>query len=257
MLAAHSLRPPFGLDAPLDLEIPAGAAVAVVGPNGAGKSTVLRSLAGLLAPLAREVRLDGRPLGGLRRREVARRIAVVPQDEPTAFDFSVEEVVALGRLPHRRFAETAARRAAHATVVDGALGRTDLLALRRRSVLTLSGGERQRVLIARALAQEPRAILLDEPTAHLDLAHAVALLELLLALNSGDGLTVVCVMHDLNLAAQYFPRLVLLAGGRLVADGPPAEVLTEGLLSESFGLRARVVPHPETGHPQVVTLRSP
>ena len=248
MLAARDLTAPYGLAPGLDLVVSTGERVGLVGPNGAGKSTLVKCFAGCLRPTSGEVHLDGRPLTGRPRQEVARSLAVVPQTAAFEFDFTVYEAVAMGRLPHRPRLK-GLREVDHRAVAD-ALDRADLGAFRDRSVRTLSGGEQQRGLIARARAQTPRCLLLDEPTAHLDLAHAADLVERLVALNEADGLTVVCVLHDRNLAALYFPRLVLLAEGRVVADGTPEEVLPQ--VAEVYAAEVHLVPHPDTSTPQVL-----
>lgn len=247
MLVAADLAVPYGLAPGLDLRVEAGERVGFVGPNGAGKSTLLRAFAGRLRPTGGSLTLDGRAIGDLPARDLARRVAVVPQSAAFDHDFTVREVVTMGRHPHRaRFAGLTQtdRRA-----VDEALRRLDLGALADRSVRRLSGGEQQRVLAARALAQTPRWLLADEPTAHLDLAHTAALLDALAAL---EDTAVLCVLHDLNLAALHFPRLVLLHDGAIVADGPPAEVLTEARLASVYGARVHVVEHPTAGGPQVL-----
>jgi iron complex transport system ATP-binding protein len=237
--------------APATLEVAPGEMVAILGANGAGKSTLLRLMAGLLRSHHGRVELDGRPLERLRRREVARAIAFVPQEVSVPFAFTVAELVALGRTPHVRAwrGETAADRAA----VQRALAITETAPLSGRFYADLSGGERRRVALAMALAQEPRLLLLDEPTAHLDLRYQVALLELLRELNRG-GLTIVASIHDLNLAAMYFPRLLVLRSGAVVADGPPADVLTSKRLWEAFRARVLVQRHPVLDVPHIVPL---
>ncbi|MCB9546248.1 MAG: ABC transporter ATP-binding protein [Myxococcales bacterium] len=248
MIAAHQLAVPFGLAPGLDLAIEAGERVAILGPNGAGKTTLIRALAGLQPLRGGEVRLDGRPLTAWSARERARRLAWVPQDTDAAPDFTVGEVVALGRLPWRR--GWRGPTPADAAAIARALEHAGLTALADRPLARLSGGERQRVVFARALAQTPAVLLLDEPTAHLDLAHRAGLLARLAGTDA--SLTVVAVLHDVNLAALYFPRLVLIAGGRVLADGAPADVLTPALLEAAYGVPVRVLPHPETGTPQVL-----
>ncbi len=236
---------------PATLEVAPGAMVAILGANGAGKSTLLRLMAGLLKPHCGRVELDGRPLDRLHRREVARTLALVPQEVSVPFAFTVAELVALGRTPHVRAwrGETAADRAA----VQRALAITATAPLAGRFYTDLSGGERRRVVLAMALAQEPRLLLLDEPTAHLDLHYQVALLELLRELNR-SGLTIVASMHDLNLAAMYFPRLLVLRSGAVVADGRPADVLTPERLWEAFQARVLVQRHPVLDVPHIVPL---
>ena len=246
MLAASELHVPYGLAPGLDLGVEPGQRVAVVGPNGAGKSTLLRALCGRLRPTAGRVTLDGTDLSTLPAAALARQLAVVPQSAHFDHDFTVREVVSMGRHPHR--ARFAGYQRSDTDAIDDALARLALEPLADRSVRRLSGGEQQRVLAARALAQTPRWLLLDEPTAHLDLAHTARLLALLGDLDAA----VVCVLHDLNLAALHFPRLLLLRAGRIVADGAPADVLTEARLSEVYGAQVHVVAHPTSGGPQVL-----
>ncbi|QOV34533.1 ABC transporter ATP-binding protein [Streptomyces ferrugineus] len=224
-----------------------GETVGLLGPNGSGKSTLLRLLAGVLAPTAGVVTLDGRPLGDIGRRATARRVATVEQDAHTQTELTVRDVVALGRIPHRR-AWTPAT-AADAAAVGAALERTGLTGRADQSWHTLSGGERQRTQIARALAQEPRELLLDEPTNHLDIQHQLDLLDLVAAL----PVTTVIALHDLNLAAMYCDRLLVLRDGRAVAEGTPAEVLTPALIEQVYGVRAEVTDEP--GHPVIRFLR--
>jgi iron complex transport system ATP-binding protein len=222
-----------------------GSTVGLLGPNGSGKSTLLRLLAGLLAPTAGVVTLDGSPLAGLPRRAVARRLAVVEQQADTQADLTVLDVVRLGRVPHRRAWAPAS--ADDERAVRAALDRTGLGDRADQAWHTLSGGERQRVQIARALAQEPRELLLDEPTNHLDIRHQLALLDLVTAL----PLTTVVALHDLNLAAAYCDRLVVLHEGRAVTAGTPADVLTEGLVAEVYGVRAEITEDGPDGRPHV------
>lgn len=239
-LSALGLRASYGATPILDgvsLELRAGELVALLGPNGSGKSTLVRVLAGTLAPSHGEVRLQGRLLGTLSRKDIAARLAVVPQDSQPALGFTVAEVVAMGRAPHQSglmLGSDADHRA-----VDEALRRCELSELAHRPVHALSGGERQRVALARALAQAPRVLLLDEPGSHLDLRHAVALYRLLRALTRDEGLACLAVVHDLAAAARWADRVVVLERGRVVANGPPADVLTAELLSAVFGVPLR------------------
>lgn len=212
--------------------------VALIGPNGAGKTTLLRAVAGLVRHDG-AVSLLGAPAAGLGRRERARRLAVVPQEPETPPWLTVAEYVLLGRTPH--LGSLAREGAADREAAARALARLDLLPFSDRTLGTLSGGERQRVVVARALAQEASIVLLDEPTAALDIGHQQQALELLDALRVSEGLTLVAAMHDLTLAAQYADRIILLGEGRVVADGPPADVLTEPLLAEHYGASVRVV----------------
>ncbi len=226
----------------VDLALAHGGLVALLGPNGSGKTTLLKILAGILRPRVGRVVYAGGNLATLNRREVARQIALVPQELNVPFAFTVWEMVLLGRTPHIRplFGESARDTQA----IQRALALTDTQALAARVFGELSGGERQRVVIAMALAQESRVLLLDEPTVHLDINHQVEVLELVRKLNRERGLTVLATMHDLNLASLYFDRLVLLKQGRIVAHGSPREVLSAERVREVFGAQVVVQAHP-------------
>lgn len=234
----------------VDLALGDGELVAVVGPNGCGKTSLLRGLLGLMPLSGGSVTLDGRPLAGWTRTELARHVALVPQREETPFSWRVEEMVGFGR--YARLGPLSQMTALDRAAVDRALDRCDVAALRRRPVEALSGGEWQRVRIARALAQEPRLLVLDEPTASLDLGHEMELFELIAALVR-DGLSALVVTHHLNLAARYAGRMVLLEGGRVVAAGAPVDVLRPGLLSSVFGWPVGIVSL--EGAPHVVPER--
>jgi iron complex transport system ATP-binding protein len=227
-------REPLGVLRGLDLELHPGELVALLGANGSGKTTLLRLLSGALRPDAGVVEVAGRPVGEWPRLALARQVAVLPQHLELPEGFRVAELVAMGRAPHARrlFGSTAEDEQA----VERALQDADAFDLADRYPHELSGGERQRVLVAMALAQEPRLLLLDEPTLHLDLAHQVALLRRLRQLHTQRELTVLAVLHDLNLAAAFAPRVVLLDGGRVAADGPPDEVLTTETIERVFGV---------------------
>jgi iron complex transport system ATP-binding protein len=218
----------------VDLELRAGELVALLGPNGSGKSTLVRVLAGTLPPTAGSVELFGRRAAGWSRAELARSVTVLPQGMELPHGLRVAEVVALGRIPHARswFATVPE----DAEAVERALVDTDLVELADRPVHELSGGERQRVLVAMALAQEPRLLLLDEPTLHLDLAHQLALVELLDRLRRSRGVSVLAVLHDLNLAAGSADRAVLLHEGRLLAAGRDGAVIDPALARTAFGV---------------------
>ncbi len=243
-----------GAPAPLfdgfSLAIPAGGFVGLIGPNGSGKTTLLKLLAGLLQAESGELRLEGRPMSDLPPRARARRIAVVLPEPPTLFNFSVLEIVLMGRAPH--IGLLGLERPADFAVARAALRDMDLGGLEDRHLLELSSGERQRALIARALAQEPGVLLLDEPTAFLDLKHALGIYEILRRLNRDRGLTVLTVSHDLNLAARFVSRLLLLHHGRLWADGTPREVLRPDRIREVYETEADVTLDPATGAPLVL-----
>jgi len=230
--------------------IPDGSFTVVVGPNACGKSTLLRGLARMLRPAGGAVHLDDRPIGSYGPKEVARRLALLPQS-PTAPDgITVLDLVARGRYPHQSLLRQWSPEDEDA--VRAAMDATGVADLADRSVDELSGGQRQRVWLAMALAQQTEVLLLDEPTTYLDLAHQVEVLELVADLHRTAGRTVVMVLHDLNHAARYAGHLVAMQDGRVVAEGPPAEVLTERLVEDVFGLACAVVPCPVSGRPLVV-----
>ncbi|MDA0563833.1 ABC transporter ATP-binding protein [Streptomonospora sp. S1-112] len=230
----------------LSLHVPDGSVVGLVGPNGSGKSTALRCVYRALRPTRGTVWLDGTDITSLSLRAGARSVAALTQENSGELDFTVAETVALGRTPHLR--GNAPLSARERELCRDAMERMDVAHLADRGVLTLSGGERQRVLVARCLVQEPQVLVLDEPTNHLDVRHQVGLLSLL----RSTGLTVLLVLHDLNLAAAVCDRIGVLEQGRLVAAGTPADILTPPLVKQVFGVDAEVVAHPRTGAPQLL-----
>lgn len=240
----------------LDLELPADAFTVIVGPNACGKSTLLRTLARLIAPRSGSVLLDGKAIQELPTREVARRLAVLPQSPLVPEGVTVADLVGRGRQPYQRWWRQWSEE--DSAAVDRAMVLADVAGLADRPVDTLSGGQRQRVWIAMTLAQDTEALLLDEPTTFLDLAHQVEVLDLLHRLRVERGRTVVAVLHDLNQAARYADHLVAMRAGAVVAAGPPREILDADLVREVFGLDCVVVPCPVTGAPLVVpALTSP
>jgi iron complex transport system ATP-binding protein len=232
----------------VDLVAHAGELVALIGPNGAGKSTLLRILAGLLPPMSGTVTIDGADVRTLDRRAIARRIAVVPQVFETLFPFTVREIAALGRTS--RLGPLGTLGAEDARAVTRALDDIGATELADRRIDRVSGGERQRAVLAMALAQEAGVLLLDEPTAHLDPAHQRATLERLATLARTRGLAVVAVLHDLNLAAAFATRVVLLADGVVVREGAPVHVIAPELIASVFGPGLRVISH--EGRPFVI-----
>lgn len=218
----------------VSLAIQPGERVALVGPNGAGKSTLLAVASGILRPTTGQVRLGGDPVADLDRLDVARRLAVVPGVVGLPFATRVEEVIALGRLPHED--PLRGPRPSDRAAVAAAIERVGVGHLLGRDARELSLGERQLVLIAMAVAQATPVLVLDEPTVHLDLRHQVGTMELLVDLNERDGTTVIAVLHDLALASHFFPRLILLDRASIVADGSPDEVLTTTRIREVFGV---------------------
>lgn len=236
----------------LDLALPDGRVTAIVGANGCGKSTLLRGLARLLRPSSGTVLLDGRSIHHQSSREVAKTLGLLPQNSVAPDGLTVVDLVGRGRHPRqgplRRWST------ADDAAVARALELTDTLDLAHRPVDQLSGGQRQRVWIAMALAQETDLLLLDEPTTFLDVAHQIEVLDLLVDLNAARGATIVMVLHDLNVAGRYADHLVALRGGRVVAAGPPSDIVTPGLMREVFGLRAQVIEDPVSHTPLVVPL---
>lgn len=237
----------------VSFSLAAGEFVGLIGPNGAGKSTLLKLLGGVLQARAGEVSLLGRPLNSYGARRVARLVAHVPQSTSFDFPFTVREVVLMGRSPHlgRFQMEGAADRA----IAESAMRTTDTAHLADRFVSTLSGGERQRVFIARALAQEPRVLLLDEPTSNLDIKHQLAVMNLVRSLAHDRNLGVIAAVHDLPQAARYCDRVVILSHGVIAADGTPEAVFTPGRLERVFGVEVSVEPEPVTGGLRVTPLR--
>jgi iron complex transport system ATP-binding protein len=229
-----------------------GEMVGLIGPNGSGKSTLLKLISGVLPALEGEIHLDGLDLRHAKRKAVSQRVAVVPQQFHMPFAFRMEEVVMLGRTPFLRgFSDGDMKD--HA-IVGQAMESVGVRHLEGRFFNELSGGERQKVVLAMALAQQPRLLLLDEPTAHLDINHQVEILQLLKRLNQEHGLTIIAAMHDLNLASLYFQRLIMLKAGRIVADGAPCAVLTSRLIAEVFGAYVQVQSHPMVEVPYIVIL---
>lgn len=224
------------------LEIRPGQMTALLGPNGAGKSTLLRLLNGTLKPSAGQITLNGVNLYRLSPRQTARQIALVEQAAKLAWPYTVTQVLKLGRFPYRGWLAPYTHQ--DLEIVQQVLHQTDLWPLRHRPLHTLSGGERQRALIARALAQQPRILLLDEPSSNLDINHQLKLLEFVQSLAVEHNLAVVIAIHDLAMAARYCHRLMVLHQGRVHADGPPEQVLTPALLKEVFGVAAQLYRDP-------------
>ncbi|MEW2351220.1 ABC transporter ATP-binding protein [Streptomyces sp. NPDC006684] len=264
--SAPAVAPPSSLDARalhlgyarrsvvagVSTALPTGKVTMIVGPNACGKSTLLRGLARLLSPTAGDVLLDGEDIHSVPSREVAARLGILPQTPVAPDGIRVLDLVGRGRYPHqglfRRWSTE------DDTAVAEALAATDTLDLADRPVDELSGGQRQRVWIAVALAQRTGILLLDEPTTYLDLPHQVDVLDLVTDLNRERGTTVVAVLHDLNLACRYGDHLIALREGRVVAEGAPAEVVTEDLVREVFAMDCRVVPDPVSGTPLVLPI---
>lgn len=230
----------------IDLDVAPQTIVALVGPNGSGKSTLLRTVYRALRPRAGHLVLGEDDLWAVPAREVARRVGVLPQDESAGFDFTAEQAVALGRAPHLGIFDRL--RAEDHEIVRSVLEQVGCSELARRTISTLSGGERQRVLLARALAQQPRLLVLDEPTNHLDPRHQMDVLGLVRDM----GTTVLAALHDLDLAASYSDHVAVLSHGRIVTVGKPREVFTPELLAAVFGVDGSLLPDPVTGRPRLL-----
>ena len=231
----------------VDIAIKDREMVGIIGPNGSGKSTLLKALARLLKPRSGTVHLDGKTLREMSTGEVARHMAALPQAPSSPAELTVRELVGYGRYPHvpwlRRLGS------ADRGVIDRAIGECHLEALDQRQVSTLSGGERQRAWLAMALAQEPRVMLLDEPVTFLDICHQLEVMDLITQLNVERGITVLMVLHDLNLASRYCERLLVVSDGRIAYDGPTEEVIRPDVLRDVFNVDAHIIQNPHTGRP--------
>lgn len=251
--SAEGLSVRYGSDAPaaldgVELEVPVGCLYAVLGPNGSGKSTLMRGLLGSVRPFRGVAKVDGRPVQDWDRRELARTVGAVSQRESLPFPMTVRELVAMGRYPHLGPLRSEGERDRQA--IREALERCDATRLEARAVDTLSGGELQRVRIARALAQEPRALALDEPTSSLDIRHEMTILRLLRS-SADRGMTVLLITHNLNLAARFADRILLLDGGKRVAEGTVDEVIRSDVLERVYRWPVSVRRDPETGAPWI------
>ena len=239
----------------LSLTIPDGRFTVIVGPNACGKSTLLKTLARLIKPHAGEVVLDGRSISAIPAKELARTLGLLPQSSISPDGITVAELVARGRFPHQKLLRQWSKE--DEAAVTEAMAMTGVTALSATLVDELSGGQRQRVWVAMVLAQETPLLLLDEPTTFLDIAHQIELLELFRELNRTRGYTLVAVLHDLNHASRYADNIVAMKDGRVVAEGAPADVITEELVEEVFGLPCRVIEDPVSLTPLVIPLGRP
>lgn len=254
MLSVRNLTVGYGDNAPvikdLSLEVPAGKITTIIGSNGCGKSTLLRSMARLIPATSGEVALGGIDTSTMKRKELAKKLAVLPQSPTAPEGIVVSDLVARGRYPHQSwFAQWSA---ADEKEVLHALTLTNASHLAHRRIDELSGGQRQSVWLSMVLAQDTDVLFLDEPTTHLDLANAVEVLELIRSLNREAGRTVVMVLHDLNLACRYSDNLIVLSQGSVIAEGEPQSVITPEVLDQAFCLSAKVIEDPVTGGPLIV-----
>ncbi|WP_409344775.1 ABC transporter ATP-binding protein [Paenibacillus sp. MBLB4367] len=234
----------------VSFEAKQGEMLGIIGPNGGGKSTLLRIMSGVDEVTAGEAELDGKPVGRYSRKELARWLAVLQQDALPPVGFTVREVVEMGRYPFQNWLGEDERDAAES--IDQIIERLGLSALAERTLEHLSGGERQRVALGKAMAQEPKLLLLDEPTTYLDIGYQVQMMDYIRSWQKTTGLTVIAVLHDLNVAAQYCDRLLVLHEGAVAALGAPAEVLDAPLIARVYGTEPLIVPHPVSGVPQIL-----
>jgi iron complex transport system ATP-binding protein len=236
----------------LNVRIKSGESVAIIGPNGSGKTTLLKLLSGILRAEAGDVKLSGRSISKMSRREISRSMALVSQEGFNQFPFVVEDVVLMGRAPYLRgFALEGEK---DHEIAMWAMELTDIVPISDRMINEISGGERQRAYIARALAQDTSLLLLDEPTAHLDINHQIALAELLRELNSKYKKTIISVTHDINLASYFFDRVILLSSGSVFKDGAPKDVITEDVISEVYRANVLVDINPAVKRPRITLL---
>jgi len=232
-----------------ELALPPGEVTGIIGPNGSGKTTLLRIAAGLMRPLQGHVRLGSKPLAAMKRRHIARTLGYLPQEPSSEYDLTVEDLAAMGRYPH--LSGWGRLTPSDRDAIDNSLDQAGMNPLRRRNLSQLSGGEKQRAFLASVLAQQPRCLLLDEPTAALDLPHQIRLFRVLRGLVS-EGMSVVVVTHDVNLASMYSDRLLMMSRGRSLAVGPPHQVLTEEYVRQVYGPDVILSRHPENGRPLLI-----
>jgi iron complex transport system ATP-binding protein len=236
----------------LNFELPIGKITSLIGANGSGKSTILRALARLLKPRAGDVLLDGKAIQNYASKEVAKRLAILPQNQIAPEGLTVTELLQFGRYPHQQFLQNNTQ---DQTMIENALRATNLLELRDSTLEILSGGQRQRAWIAMALAQNTPFLLLDEPTTHLDVHHQLEILELLSYLNSSQSKTILMVLHDLNQASRYSHEIVTIKNGMVYNQGTPTQVLTPTTLREVFQLETQIIANPVNGAPHIIPIK--
>lgn len=253
MLSIENISAGYGDELVLhnvSMKAEAGQFVGLIGPNGSGKTTLLRVISGVLAPKAGEVLLRGTGLQKISRRRLAKTIACLSQNLTLDFSFTIRDVTLMGRTPHLPKIGRETRK--DFEIAEYAMEIADVLDLADRLITEVSGGERQRALIAMCLAQEPEVLLLDEPTSHLDVGHQLSVLDLIRKLNRQSGMTVIAVFHDLNLAAEYCDKLLVLDHGGSEAFGPPADVLTSDMILRVYGAKVRTLQNPVSNKPHIV-----
>jgi len=234
----------------IDLRLEKGSFSGIIGPNGSGKSTLLKLLSGIELPERGEVLLDGKPLEHYGRKEIARMMAVLQQEQLPSLGYTVKEVVEMGRFPYQSW--FGGEKDDPGPIIDRVMAELDLQRLSSRIVAELSGGERQRTALAKTMVQQPSVLMLDEPTTFLDIGFQIQMMDYVRKWRQDNGLTVVAVLHDLNLAAQYCDRLIVLHQGKVAAEGTPEEVLTADLVHCVYGTKPIVLSHPDTGVPQIL-----
>ncbi|MCD6328350.1 ABC transporter ATP-binding protein [bacterium] len=256
ILSAANIRfgyPNSGFElGPVDVSLHSGQVLGIIGPNGSGKTTLMRLLSGFLNPASGSIRLRGADIKRIRPRDVAKSLAFVPHQAPSTFPYRALEIVLMGRFPHLAMFRSETHQ--DEALARDAMAATDTLQLADRYFNELSGGERQRVMIAMALAQQPRVLLLDEPTSHLDIKHIVAILDVLASLANEGGLAVAAVLHDLNFAAEFCDRLLLMKNGAVEAVGAPTDVLSAANIKRVFGADVTIGVNPVTGSPFVFPM---
>ncbi|QIB26450.1 ABC transporter ATP-binding protein [Caloranaerobacter azorensis] len=238
----------------INFKIKKGEFVSIIGPNGSGKSTLLKNMISIYKPNRGSIKIDGKEIREYKAKELAKKVAIVPQDTNIAYDFSVFDVVIMGRNPYLgRFQSESYK---DFQIVEDSLKLTDTLHLKDKSINQISGGERQRVIIARALAQEPEIMLLDEPTSHLDINHQIEILSLLKKLNTEKSMTIIIVIHDINLAARYSSKMILLNKGEIISIGKPREVITYENIEMAYNLNVVITENLYTNSPYLIPLTS-